>query len=451
MTVDFTALTSAVGDWSVADDELAAVSSDRSGSPSAGTPALLVRATRVEEVQAVVKFANEQRIAVVPRGGGSGLAGGAVAGTGTIVLDLSRLDRIVEIRADDQIAIVEPGVVTGVLDAAAAEHGLFYAPDPGSVDISTIGGNIATNAGGLRGFKYGVTRDAVLSLDVVTADGRLVRVGANTAKNATGYDLLGLFVGSEGTLGIVVRAAVRLLPQPAAIGTVAAYFTTLEEAAAAAVEVRAGGARPAVIELVDGATLGAIDELSGTTLRERGEAFLLVQVDGLDVAAELAAVEGALRGATSIESSTDAVVSAQLLAARRLALPAIEARGRALIEDIAVPPSRLVEAVRGVHTIAADTGAEIYVFAHAGDGILHPIIAVDGLEDEPLPTRVVEAADRIFALALELGGTLTGEHGIGTLKQAWVVRQVGPDIDELHRCIKSLLDPAGILNPRKAI
>lgn len=451
MTTDFTALTSVLSDWSVGEDKLAGASADRSGSPVDGIPALLVVASNVEEVQAVARFASEHGIALVTRGGGSGLAGGAVAGRDAIVLDLSALDRIIEIRPDDQIAMVEPGVITADLDAAAAEHGLFFAPDPGSVDISTIGGNIATNAGGLRGVKYGVTRDAVLALDVVTADGRLLQVGSGTVKNVTGYDLLGLFVGSEGTLGIVVGATLRLLPRPAQVGTVAAYFTTLEQAAAAAVKVRSSGARPAVVELVDGPTLGAIDELSGTRLRERGEAFLLVQVDGLDVAAELAVVEEALAGATSVESSTDPEVSAKLIAARRLALPAIEARGRALIEDIAVPPSRLVEAVRGVHAIAAETGAEIYVFAHAGDGNLHPIIAVDAPAGEPLPAVAVEAADRIFALALKLGGTLTGEHGVGLLKQKWVARQVGPDIDALHRSIKSLLDPAGILNPGKAI
>lgn len=450
-TAVFAALVDSLVDWSTDPADLAAAGVDRSGSPVMGAPALLVRARDVAEVQAVAAFAATHGIALVTRGAGSGLAGGAVAGDGTIVLDLSGLDRIVDIRPVDQIAIVEPGVITADLDAAAAQHGLFYAPDPGSVELSTIGGNIATNAGGLRGAKYGVTRDAVLALDVVLADGRLVSLGAGTVKQVSGYDLTSLFVGSEGTLGIVVGATLRLLPRPAMTGTVAAYFASLEEAAAASVAVRSGGARPSVIELVDGATLGAIDELSGSTLRARGEAFLLVQVDGLDVTAELAAVESALAGATHLESSTDPATSARLLAARRLALPAIEARGRALIEDIVVPPSRLVEAIHGVHAVARDTGLEIYVFAHAGDGNLHPIIAVDAADGTELPALVVEAADRIFALALELGGTLTGEHGIGLLKQHWVAREVGTDVAGLQHQLKYLLDPSGILNPGKAI
>ena len=451
MTADLTVLTHELSDWSTDIADLTLVSTDRSGSPDAGVPTLVVRARDVAEVQATARFASGHGIPLVTRGAGSGLAGGAVAGSGSIVLDLSGLDRILEIRPVDQVAVVEPGVITADLDAAAAAHGLFYAPDPGSVDISTIGGNIATNAGGLRGAKYGVTRDAVLALDVVLADGRLVHLGAGTLKHVTGYDLLGLMVGSEGTLGIVVGATLRLLPRPAATGTVAAYFGTLEEAAAASVAVRSCGARPSVLEIVDGATLGAIDDLAATSLRERGEAFLLVQVDGLDVTAELAAVEAAIVGATHVESSVDPETSGRLLAARRLALPAIEAKGRALIEDIAVPPSRLVEAIRGVYAVAQDTGTTIHVFAHAGDGNIHPIILVDADAGAELPAAAVEAADRIFALALELGGTVTGEHGVGLLKQAWVALQAGPDVDALQRAVKQLLDPAGVLNPGKAI
>jgi glycolate oxidase len=451
VTLDLSALTDELSDWSTDPARLAAVATDRSGSPDAGLPALVVRARSVAEVQAVARFASAHGVALVARGGGSGLAGGAVAGTGSIVLDLSALDRIVDLRPDDHVAVVEPGVVTADLDAAAAAHGLFYAPDPGSVGISTIGGNIATNAGGLRGAKYGVTRDAVLALDVVLADGRLVHLGAGTLKHVAGYDLLSLLVGSEGTLGIVVGATLRLRPRPAVTATVAAYFTSLELAAEAAVAVRSSGVQPAVLEIVDGATLGAIDRLSGTRLRERGEAFLLAQVDGADVSVEVAAVEKALVGATDVRASTDPAVSAELLAARRLALPAIEATGRALIEDIAVPPSRLAEAVRGVHAVAEATGTTIYVFAHAGDGNLHPIIVVDADEGAELPAAAIDAADRIFALALELGGTVTGEHGIGLLKQRWVARQVGADVDELHHAIKRVLDPAGVLNPGKAI
>jgi glycolate oxidase len=435
-------------DWSVSADELDQASRDRSGSP-AGPAAIVVRAGSVEQVQATLRFANRHGIPVVPRGAGSGVAGGAVAGEGAIVLDLSRLDRIIEIRADDHVVVVEPGVITADLDAAAGAHGLFYAPDPGSVGISTIGGNIATNAGGLRGAKYGVTRDAVLSLDVVLADGRLITVGRETLKRVTGYDLLGLLVGSEGTLGVVVRATLRLLPRPVATSTVAAYFAGIDEAAAAAIAVRASGVRPVVLEIVDGPTLAAIDALEGTRLRANGAAFLLAQTDGHAAGIEAGVIADVLTPlATYVETSDDPVESARLMTARRQALPALERIGRVVIEDIAVPPSRLAEAIRGIHAIADETGARIFVFAHAGDGNVHPILVVDG---DVLPPYAVEAVDRIFALALSLGGTLTGEHGIGLLKREWVAQEIGGVADELQHAIKSLFDPAGILNPGKAI
>ena len=446
--VTFDDLVVHLDDWSVVPDDLVSASRDRSGSRS-GPAAIVVRAGSVEQVQATLRFAHQHGIAVVPRGAGSGVAGGAVAGAGSIVLDLSRLDRIIEIRADDHVAVVEPGVITADLDTAAGAHGLFYAPDPGSVGISTIGGNVATNAGGLRGAKYGVTRDAVLSLDVVLADGQLITVGRETLKRVTGYDLLGLFVGSEGTLGVVVRATLRLLPRPVATSTVAAYFAGIEEAAAAAIAVRASGVRPVVLEIVDGQTLSAIDALEGTRLRAKGAAFLLAQTDGHAAAIEAGVIAQVLAPlATYVETSDDPLESARLMTARRQALPALERIGRVVIEDIAVPPSRLAEAIRGIHAIAADTGARIFVFAHAGDGNVHPILVVD---EEELPAHVVQAVDRIFALALTLGGTLTGEHGIGLLKRDWVTREVGGVVDELQHAIKSLFDPTGILNPGKAI
>lgn len=443
-------LTSRLTHWSTDPDELDRWAIDRSGAPAAA-PSLLVRAADVSEVSETLRFASSRRLPVVTRGAGTGLAGGATATTGAIILDLSSLNRIIEIRPDDQVAIVEAGVLPADLDQAAAAHGLLYAPDPGSVGISTVGGNIATNAGGLRGVKYGVTRDAVLALDVVLSDGRLVHLGAGTIKQATGYDLVSLVVGSEGTLGVVVRAELRLLPRPAQIGTVAAYFASVEDAAAAAVAARNCGVRPSVIELVDGNTLAAIDAHSGSALRELGEAFLLVQVDGLDVSAELSAVEHAITGATRLTASQDPEVSADLLAARRLALPSIEARSRVVIEDIAVLPSKLVDAIRGIHRIAAETGTQIYVFAHAGDGNVHPIIAVPAPAGVPLPPEVESATHRIFALTLELGGTVTGEHGIGTLKRDWVARELGPDVHKLQRAVREVFDPLGILNPGKAI
>lgn len=424
---------------------------DRSGLRPDGPPREVVLARSVAEVQETVRRAAEAGVPVVTRGAGSGLAGGAVAGEGVIVLDLAGLARILAVDPVDGTARVEAGVVTADLDRAAREHGLFYAPDPGSVGISTIGGNIATNAGGLRGAKYGVTRDAVLSVDVVLADGSLVRLGRPTIKGVTGYDLAGLIVGSEGTLGIVVGATVRLLPVPVRVATASASFRTLEDAAAAVVAVALSGARPAVLEILDGATLAAIDAAEGTALRARGEALLIAQTDGFGAEEEIAVVVEALSvTASRVESTSDPVEAELLLAARRQALPAIERIGRPLIEDIAVPRSRLAEAIRGIRRIAAERDVPIFVFGHAGDGNLHPIIVADTDAGGRIPEVAHRAADDIFALALELGGTVTAEHGVGRLKREWARRELGAPVVELHERVKALLDPRGILNPGSA-
>ncbi|WP_433605840.1 FAD-binding oxidoreductase [Dactylosporangium sp. CA-139114] len=421
------------------------LATDRSGWRPDGPPRAIVRARTVADVQRTLADANRNGIPVVTRGAGTGLAGGAAAGAGAIVLDVSGLNRILAVDPVDGIARVEPGVVTAELDRAAAEHGLFFAPDPGSVAICTVGGNIATNAGGLRGAKYGVTRDSVLALDVVLADGTLLHLGHDTVKGAVGLDLVGLVVGSEGTLGVVVGATLRLLPRPPRTATALAHFASVPDAAAASVALAVAGLRPAVLELVDGKTLGAIDGLRGTDHAGRGAALLLVQTDGFGAEEEIAAVAGVLgRTATAVETTADPATAAELAAARRDALPAIEAGGPVLIEDIAVPRSRLAEAVDGVHAIAAATGADVYVFAHAGDGNLHPILRADAGE----PQR---AADDIFALALALGGTVSAEHGVGLLKRAWLERELGPGPLALQRRIKRLFDPNGILNPGKAI
>lgn len=424
---------------------------DRSGWAPDGAPRGVVAAHDVAEVQQTLAFASAHGIPVVTRGAGSGLTGAASAGGDAIVLDVSRLDRILEIDPVDGVARVQPGVITAELDRAAAAHGLFFAPDPGSVELSTIGGNIATNAGGLRGAKYGVTRDAVLALDVVLADGRLVHVGRETLKGVVGLDLVGLIVGSEGTLGVVVGATLRLLPRPTRVATAAAYFTDAAAAADAAVALAVARLRPSVVELIDGRTLAAIDAFRDTRLAERGGAFLLVQADGFGAAEEIAEVAAVLgRTAASVETTTDGTRALALAAARRDALPAIEARGRVLIEDIAVPRSRLAEAIRRVEAIGLETGADIYVFAHAGDGNVHPIIRLQD-ESPAALARADEAAEAIFALALELGGTVSGEHGVGALKRRWAALELGDEVVDLQRRIKAVFDPADILNPGKAI
>ena len=424
---------------------------DRFGWPLEGGPAAVVFPRTALDVSRVLRLAGVNRTPIVPRGAGTGLSGAATAGAGTVVLDLSGMNRILAISAEDGTAVAEPGVITAELDRAAAAHGLRYAPDPASVAISTIGGNIATNAGGLRCAKYGVTRDSVLGLDVVLADGRPISTGRATLKGVTGYDLTGLFVGSEGTLGVVVRATLRLRPIPRETATIAASFAGVEAAAAAAIALSRAGVQPAVAELLDESTLLAIDAAQGTSLRSGGAALLLVQTDGIGAAAEAALIAEILgTTAVSVRTTTDEAEAAELLAARRLALPSLERLGRPLIEDICVPRSRLADAVREIALIAARHRVPISTIAHAGDGNLHPLIVVDPTATT-VPANAQAAADEIFELALKLGGTLTGEHGIGTLKRAWLGRELGDTQHGLQQQIKTLFDPYAILNPGKAI
>lgn len=432
-------------------DSRDAVATDRSGHRPATLPDGVVRARDVQDVVEVLRWATAHRTPVVTRGGGSGLAAGASASAGEVVLDLSGMDRILELRPQDQVAVVEPGVVTSHLDAAAAAHGLFYAPDPASAAISTIGGNIATNAGGLRCAKYGVTREAVLGLDLVLADGRRVSTGRQTVKGVAGYDLTGLVVGSEGTLAVVVGATLRLRPKPLETATLAAHFDDVVAAAAAAAAITAARLQPAVLELVDAVTLEAVDAARGSSLRSLGAAALVVQCDGRGARADIDAVaEVVAPFSTSWRATTDPVEAEELLAARRAGLPALEATGDVFIEDVAVPRSQLAAAVSGIQAISARTGVRIATIAHAGDGNLHPIVVVErgGTVTEG---PAWEAACAVFDLALGLGGTLTGEHGVGLLKRTWLARELGEDSLALQRGIKAVFDPLGILNPGKGI
>lgn len=432
-----------------AEHDRAAASVDRSSVVPVGLPVAVVRAADVDDVRATLRLASEHGVAVVPRGAGTGVAGGATAGEGVVVLDVSGLDRIVEVDSVERLAVVEPGVLTADLDRTAREHGLIYAPDPASAEISTIGGNIATNAGGMRCLKYGVTREAVLGLDVVLADGRLLSTGRRTAKGVSGLDLTGLFVGSEGTLGVVVGASLRLRPAPEETLTAVAGFDDVSAAAAACAALLAERRDPSLLELLDAATLEVVDRAQGTDYAGRGRALVVAQADGRDAAAEIEAIADVLgKDATWSERAVDAAASERLLHARRMALPSIERFGQALIEDICVPRSRLADAFDGVTRIAGEHDVRIFAFAHAGDGNLHPIIGFDRGLAAP-PDEVKRAGDDIFALALELGGTVTGEHGIGVLKRDWLAREVGPDVLGVHHSLKAALDPLGILNPGK--
>ena len=444
-----------LGDAVTADPaRLAAVRTDESGFLADGTPLALVEAQGVEDVQATLRLANEAGIGVVARGAGTGLAAGAVGDQGVIVLSVAKMNRIIEIDPANELAVVEPGVINADLDAALAPYGLWYAPDPASKAISSIGGNIATNAGGLLCAKYGVTREAVLGLKVVLADGRLLETGHRTVKGVTGYDLTALFVGSEGTLGVVVEATVRVLPRPGGdVVTIGAFFPEVRQAALASSAVVVARLRPAVMELLDGQALEAIREYLGDELIRdamgpaTGDGFLLVQFDESPAAEKvLHAVELLEQAGGQTRVSTDAATGEQLLGIRRAFHAALAARGQVLIEDVSVPRSRLADAFDAIAAVSAQYGVRIPTAAHAGDGNLHPNFVLDGGAITP---TVRAAADALFRAALALGGTLTGEHGVGILKRHHLIDELGPDSYALQRQVKAVFDPRGILNPGK--
>jgi glycolate oxidase len=425
---------------------------DRSGHVAPDLPLAVVEARSIADVQATLRFASEHRIPVVPRGAGTGLAGGAIGSAGEIVLSTVRMNRVLEVSLDDELAVVEPGVINADLNAALHGRGLWWAPDPASRAISTVGGNIATNAGGLLCAKYGVTREAVLGLKVVLADGRLLELGHRTVKGVTGYDLTALMIGSEGTLGVIVEATLRLRPLPKGVPvTVKGEFPTIEQAARASSVVSASGTTPAIMELLDA---GAVRNIATYLDLHLGSgAILLAQTDGVGAAEEaesIAAIVRSLGG--SVEMTEDADEAKRLFDIRRSFHPSLVARGTVLIEDVAVPRSALPAMFASIERIAAKYGIEIPTVAHAGDGNLHPNFVFDAAEVDghvAVPDHVWAAADEMFLDCLRLGGTLTGEHGIGILKKRWLRDELGDDSLALQRQLKQVFDPANILNPGK--
>ncbi|MGN9842362.1 FAD-binding oxidoreductase [Nonomuraea sp. H19] len=418
-----------------------------------GKPLGVVLAASRDDVVTTMKWASEHRVPVVPRGAGTGLAGASVAGDGAIILSLARMTAIRELSPADEIAVVEPGVITADLDRAAREHGLMYAPDPSSYEISTIGGNLATNAGGLRCVKYGVTRDSALGLEVVLADGRILDTGRRTMKGVTGYDLTGLFVGSEGTLGVITAATVRLRRAPAGPpATFAAEFGSLRDAGAAVSAIMAAGCQPSLMELLDRATLKAINDMRNFGLEAGTKAMLIGQSDAADGQAMAERMERICmdNGASFVAVSSSPQETEELIGLRRMAYDAKERLGACLVEDVCVPRSALPDMITSIEESAARHGVQICTVAHAGDGNVHPVFIFDRGMAEP-PAEVWAAADEVFTRALELGGTLTGEHGVGLLKQRWLAMEAGPVAAEVQRGIKAVFDPLGILNPGKAI
>ncbi|GAC1373032.1 MAG: FAD-linked oxidase C-terminal domain-containing protein [Pseudarthrobacter sp.] len=445
------ALLNASADSSTDLDERVRVSTDRSGYIPPSLPDGVVYANSTDDVVATMKLAALHNVPVVPRGAGTGLAAGASAHAGEVVLDLARMNRILHIDPVEQLAVVEPGVLNAEVNAAAGVHGLFYAPDPASTAICSIGGNIATNAGGMWCAKYGVTRESVLALRVVLPDGRILNTGRRTIKGVTGYDLNALMIGSEGTLGVVVEATLRLRPRPIQTATVAAYFPDVAAAALAASAIIAARLQPSVLELMDGPTLEAVDAAHGTNHRAKGGAFLLAQTDGYGAFLEQDVLLQAIEPfASYIEKAVDTAAADALVSTRREAIPSLERLGRVSICDIGVPRNRLADVFAGLDDISRKTGVKIFNIAHAADGNLHPMIVVG--PDESITEGPAKAAlGDMFYLAQRLGGTLTGEHGVGLLKRDWLEDELGSVSLELQHSIRSAFDPQGILNPGKAI
>lgn len=427
---------------------LDAARADKSGHAAEGIPLAVVRATSVADVQAVLRIASATGTPVVPRGAGTGLAGGANTGGGEISLSLRAMDRLIEVRPDDLLAVVEPGILNAELNALLEPYGVWWAPDPASRAISTVGGNIATGAGGLLCAKYGVVRDAVLGVDLVLADGRLMHLGHRSVKGVTGLDLTSLVIGSEGTLGIVVGATLKLRRLIAGERvTLTALFDGVRAAAVASAAVTASALQPAIMELMDATSLAAVHRLLSLPAPPVGAAQLTIQTDGPVAADEARAIADVLTAAGGrVSVAADDAEGEELLAVRRAMHPAMETLGTALIEDVSVPRSALPDMFDEIARIERRFDLVIPTVAHAGDGNLHPNFVFEGPE---VPPVVWQAAEELFHAALRLGGTLTGEHGIGVLKRRWLADELGDDQWRLQRDIARVFDPLGILNPGK--
>jgi glycolate oxidase len=417
-------------------------------------PDVVVEPRSAEQVSRLLRFANEQRIPVTPRGAGYGYVGGCVPEHGGVALALIGMNRIKEIAVTDGVAVVEPGVITGDLQREARSRRLFYPPDPASLKNSSIGGNIATNAGGPHCLKYGVTRHYVLGLEVVLADGAIVRVGGRTHKNKTGFDLVGLFVGSEGMLGIVTEAILRLLPLPPARASISASFATLEDAAAAVQKLLLEGFLPSALEIADQFTLEAARLHLGHQLVPEGNAHLLLDLDGQEssVRSEVDALDALIRslGALTLQSAFGEEECEKLWDLRRGFSESLKATGLTkLNEDVTVPRGKLVALMKFAGELQTKYGFPVACFGHAGDGNIHVNVMVANPARAGVRESMERALDDLFGFVIASGGAITGEHGIGLAKKRWWPLAVSPECLQLHQIVKSALDPSGILNPGK--
>jgi glycolate oxidase len=420
----------------------------------AGLPGAVALPTETAQVATLVRLAAEYRVPIVPRGAGTGLSGGSAGIEGGLTIAFTAMDRIVEIDTANLVAVVQPGIINAALKHAVAERGLFYAPDPASFEICSIGGNLGTNAGGLCCVKYGQTRESVLSLEVVMADGDVIRTGGKNVKDVAGYSLTHLLVGSQGTLGIITEATLRLRPTPPPRVTMLAFFPTLDGAGEAVSGIAAAGLSPVTLELLDAFTIAAVDDMNSLGLDRTAAAMLMVESDLPGVAAtdELTRAEAVCRtaGASDVVRAADAQEADWLRQSRRMAHYALERLGEVRMEDVSVPRARVPDMLREIAAIAARHDVRMGTFGHAGDGNLHPDLVLD--RDDPAGEAKTDAvrAD-LYRAAMALGGSITGEHGIGVARRAWLEEQRGPGAMRVMRAIKGALDPLGILNPGRVL
>ncbi len=444
-----------VGDVLTRKVDLVTYSYDATADVPRQIPDVVVLPSNTEQIQQIVNLARTRDIPIYPRGAGTNLSGGAIPLDGGIVLSFQKMNRILDVDAQNLTATVQPGVVIQALNNAVSPHGLIYPPDPGTVNTATMGGSVAENSGGLRGLKYGVTKHYVMGMEVVLANGDKVRFGGKTVKNVTAYDFASLFVGSEGTLGIITEITVKLIPAPRFRRTMLATFQTIEDAGNTVAGIIQAQVIPATLEILDRKTIETVEAYAHVGLNTEAEALLLIEVDGMadavvereahDVIATVAANHGVLRLATS-DAERD-----QLWAARRAALPALAALNNTVIlEDATVPRSRITEMLVACGNIGRKYNLVLGTFGHAGDGNLHPTILADRNNLDEM-ARVHKAVAEIFETALRFGGTLSGEHGIGIAKMKFLGGEIGDSGLNLMRSIKDALDPTHMFNPGKLV
>lgn len=446
-------LKSIVGEESVLDSYEDRIGYSYDATMVENLPDCIVFPRNAQEICEIVKIASANKIPIFPRGAGSGLSGGSVPIKGGIVLVIMRMNKILEINKDDLYAVVEPGVVVADLINEVAKFGLLYPPDPSSMKVATMGGSVAENAGGLRGLKYGVTKDYVMSLDVVNSDGKIFKTGAITVKSVSGYDLTRLFVGSEGTLGIITKITVKLIPLPEFRKSMMAIFRDINMAAKTVADIIKSGIIPATIEILDKITINAVEDYKKIGLQRDAEAILLIETDGVKEAAEKEAdkIISVCKGnkAMDVVIAKDDVEREKLWTARRSALPALgRVKPTCILEDATVPRSKIPDMIKAINEISKKYNIMIGTFGHAGDGNLHPTIITDERNKEEMG-RVEKAIDEIFKSALELNGTLTGEHGIGITKMKYLKDEFGETGVEAMKKVKHALDPNNIFNPGK--